>query len=445
MRPPTTLLLIACAGACTMLAPTGAYLAPARALQQNPGAADRLSDADLEELLAPIALYPDPLLANVLTAACYPDELAAAAKAGGNDSRIDAADWEPSVKAVAKIPDALAMLTDYPDWTTAIGEAFILQSQDVMSAVQRLRARAYANGALESTEQQVVSTQGDTIIIQPAQPEIIYVPTYEPSQVYVEHYDSGDVVAAGVIGFGLGVATGAIIANNVDCDWWGGGCCYGCGWGYHGDYNGGHNTKIKIDTGGGDINIGNTGGDRVNNIRNDGNKWQPNNAKISNSMREGRPTSLNNYKGAGSGRGNPDARVPKRAAGSRPVAERPAPRPSTVNRAAAPSRGGAAAPQRPAAQPTQRPASMDRPAAPKTKPSIPPASSRPPAARSSGGTGTRSPSASRPSSDRPSASRPSAYNSSGGSKAASRGASSRGSAGMSRSGGGSRGGGGGRR
>lgn len=394
-----TVVLLGCLALGVQIA---SPLAPA-AHAQSPSSADRLSDADLEELLAPIALYPDPLLANVLAASCYPDELAAAGKAGG---RVDAS-WEDPVKAIAKAPDALKLLTEYPEWTRALGEAFVFQSQDVMSAVQRLRARAYASGALTTTEQQVVHADGDTIIIQPAEPDVIYVPYYEPSVVYVD--DPGDEVAAGVIGFGLGITAGLIIANNIDCDWWGGGCCWGCGWG-HGD--------VDID-----INVDHN---TINNIKNNGNTWKPNSDKLPANVREGRPQAMSNYKGVGTGRAA-GGQIPNRASGAAPIAGRPAPRPSQVNRPSGGTRAGA--PTRPSAQSIQRPEGMQRAETPRAKPSIPPAAQRPPVQRDAAG----SPAASRPS-------RPSAYGGGGSrSQAASRGAASRGHAGGSR--GGSRGGG----
>lgn len=345
------------------------------------------------------------------------------------------------MKAVAKIPDALTMMTEYPDWTAALGEAFILQSQDVMAAVQRLRAKAQASGALKTTEQQVVQTQGDTIVIQPAQPQVIYVPSYDPQVVYVDNTSSSDVVAAGVIGFGLGVAAGAIIANNIDCDWHAGYCCYGCGWGYHGgyyhggDYNGGGNTKINIDTDGGDINIGSgnnnnignnvSGGNRTSisntsagntSVSGAGSQWKPNQDKMSQSLRDGQAQNLNKYKGTGTTGVTNNARIPNRQTGSQPISQRQAPRPSTNQ--------GMNAPSRPNGQATSRPSTMQpRGTGPSAaKPSIPPASQRPPASA-------------RPAT--PSSSRPSAYGGgAGGSqrKAASRGASSRSHSGGGRGG-----------
>jgi len=280
-------------------------------------AADLLSAADFEELLAPIALYPNPLLANVLAASVYLSELAEAAGASGNAAIIDAAPWEPSVKAIAKILDALTMLTRYPKWTAAVGEAFIPQSQDAMAAVQRLRARACANGAPQTTQQQVMQAQGDTIIIMPGQPDIIYVPTYQPSIVYVDN--SSYEVAAGVIGFGVGIAAGIIIGNKMDCDWHGGGCGNGCGFGHWGGHG---NVDVDIDIGDITINQNN-----INNIKNNGNKWKANNDKMATSLRNSTSQAVSAYKGIGTARPS-SVRVPNATSNARLIADRPAPRSS---------------------------------------------------------------------------------------------------------------------
>ena len=151
----------------------------------------------LDNLVAPIALYPDPLLAQVLAASTYPLELVEAQQwlqtnnyRQGQDL-MDAArqqNWDASVQALVAMPDVLAKLTQDIHWTTDLGNAFLAQQADVMSAVQRMRARAQANGKLQSTPQETVTTenQGDqsAIEIQPANPEVIYVPTYDPSYVW---------------------------------------------------------------------------------------------------------------------------------------------------------------------------------------------------------------------------------------------------------------------
>lgn len=329
-------------------------------------AADLLIAADFEELLAPIAHYPNPLLANVLAASVYPSELAEAAGASGNAAIIDAAPWEPSVKAIAKILDALTMLTRYPKWTAAVGEAFILKSQDAMAAVQRLRARACANGAPQTTQQQVMQAQGDTIFIMPGQPDIIYVPTYQPSIVYV---DNSNEVAAGVIGFGVGIAAGIIIGNNMDCDWHGGGRGNGCGfgqWGGHGD--------VDVDIVIGDKTIDQNNINNINNIKNNGNKWKANKDKIATSLRNSTSQAVSAYKGIGTARPS-SVRVPNATSNARLIADRPAPRSSQAASRNRPQFGSSvpsgsqsafgsgsrapARPARPAAEPVERPDRRD--------------------------------------------------------------------------------------
>jgi hypothetical protein len=324
--------------------------------------------------------------------------------AGTDAAKIDAQSWEAPVKAVAKVPDAIKMMGQYGDWTRAVGQAYIIQSQDVMTAIQSLRARAQANGALKTSEQQTVTSEGDTIIIQPAQPEVIYVPTYSPSVVYAPPPSSGDAVAAGVIGFGVGVAVGAIIANNCDCDWHGGCVCWGGG---HGDVDIDVNRNVNINNNFNNTNISNT------NVGREGARWEPNQSKASTRAGSGYDrATLNSYKGVGEG--SRQASIPNRQANAAPIASRPAP--TAAQRSAGASRGNAnttaKVPDRPAATPVNRPAA--------SKPASPPAA-RPntPAARPAE-TKRAAPPPSRPSS-------PSAYSGGGGQRAAaSRGASSRG-------------------
>lgn len=279
---------------------------------QAPGG-DRLSPSELEELLGPIALYPDPLLANVLAAAVYPAEVAEAATFvanGGTSELIDAKKWEDPVKAVAKIPDAIKMMGQYKEWTVALGQAYLLQAKDVMEVVQALRKKAQASGALQTSPQQQVVVEQEVVYIKPSDPEIIYVPSYNPSVVYVD--DDDDEIVAGVIGFGVGVATGLILANNLDCDWHGGCISYGWHGGYHGgyhggtyggNYRGGHN-EVNIE---GDVNINrnsnntNVSGNRAGNtanvgnrVGNEGNAWAPNTSK---SLATSQANQLSQYKG----------------------------------------------------------------------------------------------------------------------------------------------------
>src|SRR5215472_7384290 len=165
--------------------------------QAAPPQTQTLTADQLTDLVAPIALYPDGLLSQVLVAATYPLEVVEAqqwVQKNPNLSRtqlIDAAKlqpWDPSVQAMVAFPDVLKSLNQDVRWTTDLGNAFLAQQADVMRAVQRLRASAQANGRLKSTPQQTVSaeTQGgqEAIAIQPANPDVVYVPTYDPSYIW---------------------------------------------------------------------------------------------------------------------------------------------------------------------------------------------------------------------------------------------------------------------
>jgi len=172
---------------------------------------------ELDDLLAPIALYPDPLLAQVLPAATFIDQIDEAARyvrQYRNSPRIDDQPWDVSVKAIAHYPDVLFMMDQKYDWTVSLGQAFVNQQQDVMDAVQRLRAEAQAAGNLSSTPQQEVVDADDYISIVPASPEVVYVPQYDPLVVYVESSPS-----YGFITFSIGFTIGAWLDR--DCDWHG--------------------------------------------------------------------------------------------------------------------------------------------------------------------------------------------------------------------------------
>ncbi|NJL09167.1 MAG: DUF3300 domain-containing protein, partial [Methylacidiphilales bacterium] len=171
--------------------------------------------ADLEYLLGPIALYPDPLVALILPATTFPVQIVQAdrwldanrdAVAKGDFSGIDAQSWDTSVKALARFPDVIKLLADSLEWTQALGAAFSLQPADVASAIQVLRARAEKAGNLASTPQQVVTTREDggsrVIYIAPADPERIYVPVYDSSVVF-------DTFATGALLFGSAVLVGS--------------------------------------------------------------------------------------------------------------------------------------------------------------------------------------------------------------------------------------------
>jgi hypothetical protein len=172
---------------------------------------------DLDDLLAPIALYPDPLLAQILPAATFIDQIDEAARyvrQYGRYAQIDDQPWDVSVKAVAHYPDVLFMMDQKSDWTASLGQAFVNQQQDVMDSIQRLRAEAQAAGNLSSSPQADVVTNDGYISIIPAESNMIYIPQYDPDVVYSESSPS-----YGFISFGIGFTIGAWLDR--DCDWLG--------------------------------------------------------------------------------------------------------------------------------------------------------------------------------------------------------------------------------
>jgi Protein of unknown function (DUF3300) len=214
--------------------------------------APRLSAQQLDSLTAPIALYPDALLAQVLMATTFPDDLVAAAtwskqnpKLTGDDAvrAVASKPWDPSVQSLVAFPQALATMAQKPDWVSDIGQAFLAQPNDVMDSVQRLRNAAYKAGNLSTTSQQKVvvqpasTTAASTIVIEPANPQVVYVPTYNPTVVYgAWPYPTyppvymppppGYVVGTALVS-GLAFGAGIAITNSL----WG-----GCDWG-HNDVN----------------------------------------------------------------------------------------------------------------------------------------------------------------------------------------------------------------
>ncbi len=170
------------------------------------------TERELDDLLAPIALYPDPLLAQILPASTYPTEVADAAawlNRGGDVSSIDEQIWAESVRAIARYPNTLQMMAENMDWTANLGDAFLNQPEDVTNAIQRLRWRARSVGNLVSNAEQSVIIDGDYIQIVPVQPQYIYVPQYDTSVVYVQN--------SPFITFGFGLAIGGWLS--MDFDW----------------------------------------------------------------------------------------------------------------------------------------------------------------------------------------------------------------------------------
>jgi len=151
------------------------------------------SSGQLEQLVAPIALYPDELVGQILMASTYPTEVVEASRwmqqHRGLEGKaladaVDQLPWDPSVKALMELPSVLDNMNENLSWTSALGDAYVNVPQDVMSAVQALRKRAQVAGRLKSTNQQTVTTEDDTIVIEPADPAIVYVPAYDPWLVY---------------------------------------------------------------------------------------------------------------------------------------------------------------------------------------------------------------------------------------------------------------------
>ena len=228
------------------------------AQQQQPAGASPdqtqklLAPAQLDSLVAPIALYPDPILSQVLVASTYPLEIVEAGRWVTQHSNLkgkeltDAAakqTWDASVQALVVLPDVLKRLDQDVGWTSDLGNAFLAQEQDLMNAVQRLRQKASAAGALQSTKEQTVTTATENnqsyIEIQPASTQVVYVPQYNPEAVwgppaypypaiyYPPAPSSGDIFAASAISFGVGMAVGAFWGGGGG---WGG-YGWGCGWG----------------------------------------------------------------------------------------------------------------------------------------------------------------------------------------------------------------------
>lgn len=186
------------------------------------------SDTELDEILAPIALYPDPLIAQILPAATFPDQLSDAvslvALKGGTDI-IDEQDWDVSVKAIAHYPTVLNMMVDKPEWTTSVGQAYVDEPDHVMISIQRLRRKARMYGYLSTNKYQSVYVDSGYIRIVPVQTQYIYVPEYDPQVVYVKKRSSTS--SWNWISFGLGLLIGSWLDRDVD---WGHHRVYYHGW-----------------------------------------------------------------------------------------------------------------------------------------------------------------------------------------------------------------------
>jgi len=179
---------------------------------------ERFADNQLDNLVGPIALYPDALLAQVLVAATFPDQVEDAARwvREHGTAGIDEQSWDVSVKSVAHYQSALNMMADKGDWTATLGRAYAYQSSDVMAAVQRMRRLADTQGNLVSTSQQQVVRESNSYVIVPAQPRVIYVPVYDPILVYTRPiFNVG--FSSRYWSFGVGFPIGGWL--NYDLDW----------------------------------------------------------------------------------------------------------------------------------------------------------------------------------------------------------------------------------
>src|SRR5213595_2395924 len=238
---------------------------------QSSPQAPKIPSDQLDSLVAPIALYPDPLLAQTLAASTYPLELIQLQQwllknPGLNDQALADAvakqPWDPSIQALAGLPEVVQRLADDIQWTTDLGNAFLAQQSDVLDAVQRMRKKAQDTGNLSSTDQQKVETKvienKSVIVVEQANPQVVYVPSYDPVVVWGPpvypyppiYYPPPGYYAAGLaISFGVGVMMGAF---------WSGGWGWGCGWSNNNiNINNNNNFNRNSNIGGNRNNIGN--------------------------------------------------------------------------------------------------------------------------------------------------------------------------------------------
>ncbi len=220
--------------------------APVQQPQQEQGAPyAQQTPEELQRLVAPIALYPDSLVAQILAASTFPEEVVEAdrwlqahpdLKGEALAQAVDQQPWDPSVKALTAFPSVLGNMDKNLSWTSSLGDAYYNQQQDVMNAIQVMRRKAEQAGNLKTTPQQVVNTQGSTIIIQPASPDVVYVPAYDPWVVYgypiapwpFWYPYPGIWFGGPYLSFGIGFGIG----------WFGG---FGWGWPHWGfDWHGGY-------------------------------------------------------------------------------------------------------------------------------------------------------------------------------------------------------------
>src|SRR6266550_2558889 len=318
--------------------------------------APKIPSDQLDSLVAPIALYPDPLLAETLAASTYPLEIIQLQQWMERNKNLkdkalaDAVakqPWDPSVQALAATPDVVQRLAGNVQWTTDLGNAFLSQQSDVMDAVQRMRGKAESKGTLKTSAQQKVESKTveggkQVIVVEPAQPDVVYVPSYDPEVVYgaapaaypyypytYPGYYPGMGLAWGAAGFALGAWAGG---NWGDCDWG------------HGDVNINNNNNFNRNANR-NVNRGQAG---------QGNRWQHNPQHRGNAPYGNRQTA-NKFGGQGA------ANRPGGGAGTRPGGGGAGARPGGGAAGARPGGGGAStrpgggSASRPSTKPATRP------------------------------------------------------------------------------------------
>jgi len=316
---------------------------PAATPAPPPSAPAKRSAAELEKLVLPIALHPDPLISILLPASAYPLEIVQAArfvKDTNNIPKVDDQPWDDNVKEVAKFPELIAMMDKDIKWTMDLGQAFIEQSEDLMSAIQTLRAKAQKAGNLKTNPQQIVTVTNIVVqqtnitevvnvtkeIVQviPANPSVVYVPTYPPAVYYPAPY----AYAAPLLTFGVGMMWGAAIANN-------------CNWG-HGSVDVDVNRNVNRNTNRNTDRSGNRSqtGNRASSTgaKSGSQKWQPNQSRMQQSGAKA-SASTQNARGWG---GSSGAKPSTGNVGSRPSTGSTGARPSTGTAASRPSAGSGA-------------------------------------------------------------------------------------------------------
>jgi hypothetical protein len=297
-----TLSLVVCS--TLLLAGSPAQLLQAQDASSTPPAVAPLSSQQLDSLVAPIALYPDALVAQVLGAATNPEQIAFAddwmlqnstLQGSALTQAVDQQPWDEAVKALTQFPAVLHQLAKNLSWTSSLGQAFNNQQSDVMEAVQYMRAQAQAAGTLQSNSQiKVVKQSAQTIVIQPASSSVVYVPQYNPAVVFgspvvVPAYAPPPVPVAAGISFGAGVAVGAAIGGAGFVAGGGGGWGFGA-WGMNwGGGGGGGGPVVNNNTYINKTNINRNSNNNINSNNNDGHNTNFSNNGNHNGLPNGGP------------------------------------------------------------------------------------------------------------------------------------------------------------